>query len=189
MTRLQALAARPRRTLGALAVVLAAVGITAGSSATFTASSANPTNTFSTGVLSMYNSKDGSAVLTASDLKPGGGYQSGTVDIQNTGTISGDFTLDRTIVTDTASLAPLLTVRVTDCGVWTDSSTANPCGDGNDVVKYAGGLDTQAQIALGAFAAGEKHTYKFEVKLDSAAGNPKQGKSATVQYDWNAIQN
>ena len=40
------LAAHPRRTLGALAVVLAAIGITVGSGANFTASAANPGNVF-----------------------------------------------------------------------------------------------------------------------------------------------
>ena len=51
MTRLHRLAAHPRRTLGALAVVLAAVGITVGSGANFTASAANPGNAFTTGTL------------------------------------------------------------------------------------------------------------------------------------------
>ena len=46
MTRLHALVAHPRRTLGALAIVLTAIGITVGSGASFTASAANPGNVF-----------------------------------------------------------------------------------------------------------------------------------------------
>ena len=70
MTRLHRLAAHPRRTLGALAVVLAAVGITVGSGANFTASAANPGNAFSTGTLVIANSPS-TALLTMSGMKPG----------------------------------------------------------------------------------------------------------------------
>jgi hypothetical protein len=40
--------------------------------------------------------------------------------------------------------------------------------------------------ALGTFAAGDKHRYRFTVALDSSAGNPYQGDSATAQFDFNA---
>ena len=70
MTRLHRLAAHPRRTLGALAVVLAAVGITVGSGANFTASAANPGNAFTTGTLVIANSPS-TAILSATGLKPG----------------------------------------------------------------------------------------------------------------------
>ena len=56
MNRLHALASRPKRTLGALVVVLAAVGVAVGSGANFTAQTANPSNTFSAGTLTMSNS-------------------------------------------------------------------------------------------------------------------------------------
>ena len=64
LTRLHALVAHPRRTLGALAVVLAAIGITVGSGASFTASAANPGNVFTTGTLAIGNTP-GTALLTA----------------------------------------------------------------------------------------------------------------------------
>ena len=47
---------RPRRTLAALATVLAAAGLTVASGADFTATSANPLNTFTTGTLTISNS-------------------------------------------------------------------------------------------------------------------------------------
>jgi hypothetical protein len=64
------LAAHPRRTLGTLAVVLVAVGITVGSGASFTASAANPGNIFATGTLSIGNSPS-TALFNATGLKPG----------------------------------------------------------------------------------------------------------------------
>jgi hypothetical protein len=78
VNRLSTLAAHPRRTLGALAVVLAAVGITVGSGANFTASAANPGNVFATGSLSIGNSPS-TALFSASGLKPGD-VNTGTVD-------------------------------------------------------------------------------------------------------------
>src|SRR5919205_4095261 len=70
MSRLQILAAQPRMAAGALVTLLLAAGAVVGSGADFTASSANPANTFATGTLSMDNSRAGSAVLSASGLKP-----------------------------------------------------------------------------------------------------------------------
>ncbi len=53
---------------------------------------------------------------------------------------------------------------------------------------YSGDLGKVATsgIALGDFAAGEAHTYKFTVKLESSAPNADQGKSATADYQWDA---
>src|SRR3954449_2731942 len=100
MTFLRALKRNPKRRLGALAALFAAGAFAVGSGANFTATSANPSNTFSTGTLSMLNSKDGSAVLTASGMKPGDPATTGTVDIKNTGTISGVFSLSKSNVGD-----------------------------------------------------------------------------------------
>ena len=57
MSRLQVLAANPRLALGALVTLLLAAGAVVGSGADFTASSANPSNTFSSGTLTIGNSK------------------------------------------------------------------------------------------------------------------------------------
>src|SRR3954470_5580545 len=91
VSRLSALAAHPRRTIGALAVVLAAVGITVGSGANFTAHAANPSNTFTAGTLTI-GSTSSSALFTAPNMKPGDNVN-GTVDIANSGSVSGTFTL------------------------------------------------------------------------------------------------
>ena len=64
-----------------------------GSGADFNATSANPANTFASGTLTIGNSKQGVAVLSASNLRPGEAAQTGDVDIENTGSLSGTFTL------------------------------------------------------------------------------------------------
>ncbi|MEA2322552.1 MAG: spore coat-associated protein [Solirubrobacteraceae bacterium] len=182
VSRLSALAAHPRRTVGALAVVLAAVGVTVGSGANFTAHSANPANTFTAGTLTI-GSGQASALLSAGNLKPGG-TANGTIDIENTGTLSGAFTLSTSNVADSSpSLLGQLGLKIEDCGAFS-GSTAPTCGSGrvlhNAKVTPVGSLD------LGTFAAGEKHRYRFDVTLPASTDNSFQGKSASIEFDWDA---
>lgn len=193
MSRLRFLAANPRLALGALLTLLLAAAAVVGSGADFTASSANPANTFAAGTLSILNSKEGTAVLSASNLRPGNS-SSGTVDIQNTGGLSGAFTLSRTAPVDSDGANPLsskLNLTIVDCGTFV-GATAPICGDGDDVSKYSAGTIAQMGTtghlvtALGTYAANEKHRYQFTVQLDTTAGNAYQGDTSSVEFDWNA---
>ncbi len=194
MTRLQVLRGQPKLALGALLTLLLAAGAVVGSGADFTASSANPANTFAAGTLSIVNSKEGVAVLSASNLRPAGPSATGTVDIENDGSLSGAFTLSRSAPVDSDATYPLsgkLNVTVVDCGEF-DGSTAPTCGDGDDVVKYSGGTLAQMGTAgyliggLGTYAAGDKHRYQFTVALDGSAADDYQGGSSSVVFDFNA---
>jgi spore coat-associated protein N len=188
VSRLSALAAHPRRTVGALAVVLAAVGITVGSGANFTAHSANPSNTFTAGTLSMDNTKSASAVLTAGNLKPGD-TATGTVDIQNTGSVAGAFTLKTTSPVDsTPSILGQLDVKIADCGAFTNNNTTAPsCTTGTTTVSATGAkVNSVGALSLGSFAASEKHRYKFDVTLPASTDNTYQGKTGSISFDWDA---
>src|SRR5215211_6468059 len=155
MTTLDFVARHPMRVLGALSALIAAVAVAVGSSASFTASSANPSNTFAAGTLSILNSKEGLAVLTASGMKPGDSA-TGTVDVQNTGSLSGAF------------------------------SSGTPTCDAGDPQKYSGTIAAMGSTALGTFAANEKHRYQFAVTFDSSADDAYQGDNSSVQFDWDA---
>jgi hypothetical protein len=185
MSRLALLVKRPRRTLGALATVLAAAGLTVASGANFNASSANPANTFSTGTLTMSNSNDNAAVLSMSGMRPND-TKEGTVDIKNTGTLSGDFTLTRSAVTDsdqTNKLSTKLNVVIDDCGAW--SASAPDCSSVSNV--YTGTLAGMTGVkALGTFNGGVQHRYRFRVTLDNSADNAYQGDNSTAEFTWNA---
>jgi hypothetical protein len=194
MNRLQVLAGNPRRTLGALAVVVAAVGITAGSGASFTASSANAANKFTAGTLSIGNDQAG-AVLTASNLIPGGGVQDGYVAIENTGSMKGDFTLKQTVTGDTDAMGKYVHLTIRDCGAYASGSTTAPvCGDADDRMVHSGTVNAttdgfNAPVTIpGSFAAGEKHYFKFSVSLDSQAPNSVQAALTQVDYTWTAVQ-
>ena len=183
MSRLSALAAHPRRTIGALAVVLAAVGITVGSGANFTAHAANPANTFTAGTLSIGSSSSSALFNSASNMRPGD-TATGTVDIQNTGSLSGAFTLGTSNATDPNGLLGQLDLKVEDCGVW-NGNTAPTCTGSN--IVYSGKANAvPAAVSLGTFAANAKHQYKFDATLPSSTGNAFQGTSASVQFDWKA---
>jgi hypothetical protein len=186
MTTLSCAARRPRRALGALAALLVAVGVAVGSGASFTASSANPNNTFAAGTLSILNSKEGLAVLTASGMRPGDPASLGTVDVENTGSLSGAFTLARSNIVDSDGVNPMsakLNLVVKDCG---DFSAGAPTCDAGDPQRYSGTIAAMGTVALGTFAASEKHRYEFAVTFDVSAGNAYQGDTSSVQFDWNA---
>ena len=193
MSRLKVLVGQPKLAAGALLTLLLAAGAVVGSGADFTASSANPSNTFAAGTLSIANSKEGLAVLTASNMRPDGPVATGTVDIENSGSLSGAFTLSRTAPVDSDGTNPLsgkLNITVTDCG---DFSSGTPvCGNGDDVVKFTGGTIAQmgtggyAIDALGSYDAGEKHRYEFTVQLDGSANDDYQGDTSSVEFDFNA---
>jgi spore coat-associated protein N len=194
VSRLSALAAHPRRTVGALAVVLAAVGITVGSGANFTAKAANPANTFTAGTLSIDNSRgngsSATAILTAPNLKPGDSAP-GTVDIQNTGSVPGNFTLSTGSASDSTGVSLLgqLDVKIEDCGAWTSvngTPTAPSCGSGRVVTASNAKLSSVGSIDLGSFTANEKHRYKFDVTLPQSTDNSFQGKSASIAFNWDA---
>ena len=178
-------ARHPLRALGALGALVAAVAVAVGSSASFTATSANPSNTFAAGTLSILNSKEGLAVLTASNMKPGDSAL-GTTDVQNTGSLSGVMALAKSNVVDSDSSNPMsakLNLVVKDCG---DFSSGTPTCDAGDPQRYSGTISAMGSVALGTFVAAEKHRYEFAVTFDASATNVYQGDSSSVQFDWDA---
>ena len=195
MTRAQALVTHPKRTVGALAIALLAAGVAVGSGADFSSRTANPANTFTAGTLVVDNSKDAAAIFSPSNMKPGGAPQTGTVDIENKGSLAAAFTLTRDQLdnTDTGASNPTafaaeVTLVVTDCGEY-NGATAPVCGDADDVDVYAGTLAAMdAAEALGDYSAGEKHRYQFAASLDGAAGNEYQGDSSSARFVWDAVQ-
>ena len=188
MTRIDALLAHPKRTLGALSLALAAVAVAVGSGATFSAQTTNPGNDFTSGTLTMSNSKDNAAILTAGNMKPGD-TATGTVDIQNTGSLPGTYSLTRTNLTNSDSANPMsqkLDLVIKDCGNFT---AGTPTCDAGDPVKYTGTLDAMtAAVTLGNFATSEKHRYEFVATFQSSAGNAYQGDTTGATFQWDALQ-
>ncbi len=187
---------RPNRTLGALGLGLCAVAVAVGSGADFSAEAANPSNTFSAGSLSIDDSRADAAIFAPTNMKPGAPAQTGTVDIRNSGSLAGDFTLsrDQLASTDTgtpnpAPFATKVVLTVIDCGAYDGSSTP-ACGDSDDVSIYdhAPLSGMSAAVQLGRFAAGERHRFQFAAALDGSAGNEYAGDSSSARFVWTAVQ-
>jgi hypothetical protein len=188
MSRLKQMLSQPQAALGALLTVALAATAIVGSGADFTASSANPANTFSAGTLHIVNSKEGVAVLSGTGLQPGGAASVGTVDLENDGSLSGDLRLSRSAPADSDATNPLsgkIDLTVVDCGAFAGGS-APACGDGDDVPRYTGTLAAMSPVALGRFAAGEKHRLEFRAALDGSTGDAYQGGDTSVRFDFDA---
>ncbi len=177
--------ANPRKVLLSLSALAVASAVIMASGANFTSTTANPGNTYTAGDLKHGNSKNGSAVFTADKMKPGES-RSGTVDITNTGDVDGVFTLSKSNLTQTAGFASKLTLGVVDC-------KADGCGNGNDSSVYSGTLAGLGPQALGTYAPSDVHRYQFTVTFPdggpNGADNEYKNATASVQYDWESVNN
>lgn len=171
MTATLSAARRSRKVLLPMATLLAAASIAIASGATFSSSSANAASTYATGMLEQVNSKDAQAIFTGTNLKPGDTI-TGSVTIQNTGTLPATFSLNEVDAVNGFSDPSLLTMEITQ--------------GGSEV--FAGTFGTVGTIDLGTFAAGESRTFTYSTTLDAATGNGDQGASATAAYRWDATQ-
>jgi spore coat-associated protein N len=197
-TRLERLAVHPKRTLAGLTTALAAIGVAVGTGASFSAQTSNPANTFSAGIVKMDNSRSNAAVLAATNMKPGAAPQTGTVDIENTGSMDMvvSLTRDQLSSTDTGVANPVpfadkVKLTVADCGSFSGDGTAPSCGDGDDRVVYgpSGALSAMSSaVALGNFAKGEKHRYQFAAALDGSAGNEYVNDGSSARFTWDGAQ-
>lgn len=164
----------PRKVLAGLTTSLVAIGVAVGSGATFTSHSANPTNTFTAGTLLHTNSKADQAVIaTDTNLKPGD-VRTGTVTIKNTGTLAGKFTLSEKNAANGFGAG--------DFKVKIEDLTAGTTIYNDDLGKVPA-----AGIALGTFAKNEAHDFRFTATLIQAAPDADQGKTATADYEWDAV--
>jgi spore coat-associated protein N len=184
---------RPKRTLAALGVALAATAVAIGTGADFSAQSTNPSNVFSAGTLTMSDSAAGAAVFSPANMKPGAPDQTGVVDIENTGSLAGGVSLSRDSVAvtdagvaeDGGAMDRKIDLTVSDCGLFAAGS-APDCAKGS--VVYQGTLADMPSTALGTFAAGDRHRYLFAAHLDGSADNTYQGDSVSARFVWDAVQ-
>jgi hypothetical protein len=181
--------ASPRRLLIALGGLTIASAVAVVSAANFNASSANPGTLITAGTITVTDSSPGSSILSANPMKPGGS-SSGAVNIANGGNVPATFKLASANVVDTPASPPFsadLMLRVQDLG---DPSCSSGCP--TPVTIYSGPLGSMATKALGVFAAGATHQYKFTVTFPDGgpggADNAYGGASTRVDYRWTATQ-
>lgn len=164
-----------RKLLVPLATLAAAAAVAVGSGATFTSTSGNTISAVTAGTLTQSNSKADQAIFNLSNMKPGDTV-TGTLTLTNTGSLAAAFSLVE--VSSANSFAGNdLTLEITD------TTTGTSVYNGT-----FGGLVDGAKTDLGTWAPNAAHSFKFVVKLDSAAGNGDQGKTANAVYRWDSVQ-
>jgi spore coat-associated protein N len=140
------------------------------------------------GRLSLSNSRDGSAIFTASRMAPGQ-WTAGAVTITNTGTEPGSLVLSHSNLVDTlglggGQLSERLDLQVREISDGRDPSTL-----------YAGKVGAMTPRPLGQFAPGEARTYSFTVSLPDGGApaslrsgdNAYMASSMSLQYDWRVV--
>jgi len=169
-----------RKVLIPLATALAAGAIAIGSGATFTSQSTNGGNVYAAGTLTQSNNVTGS-LFNLVNLKPGDDITK-TVTITNTGTLPADFSLAGTATNGFSADMLSFSIKEGNASLVTQSSLN---ATGAVALPSTASATTPASTA---WAAGESHTYTFEVALDYLAPNTDQGKSASASFTWDAIQ-
>jgi hypothetical protein len=139
------------------------------------------------GTLSMSNSRDGTAILTASGMAPGDS-RVGEVTVANTGDLTAAFSLAKSNLGDRpgpagGELSAALDLLVQDV-----------TGVGAYATVYSGKLGAMGPRTLGSWAPGTSRVYRFTVSLPDGGAPPLgttgdnayQGSAVRVQYDWTA---
>jgi len=172
---------RRMQVLLTLAVLLLAASVVIGSGANFTSQSANPSNVFTAGNLTMGNDVPGAIFVSTAKMRPGD-VRSGTVTISNTGDVPGQFSLTKTASSDPDNLGARLDLLIKE------GSTTIYTGK----LSAMGAQDLLIWQPTGATSS---HTYTFTVTwpnnplTSDAADTALMGKTCTYRFDWTAIAN
>jgi|Tabmets5t2r1_1033131.scaffolds.fasta_scaffold10516_3 spore coat-associated protein N len=139
------------------------------------------------GTLSMSNSKDGGAIVTAGGMAPGDTL-AGDVRISNTGDLAGAYSLSQSNLADSPGPAGGALSSALDVLVQDVTNLAAPA------TVYSGKLATMGPRDLGTWGPGAARTYRFTVSLPDGGPPPSpvtgdnayQGSAVSVKYDWTA---
>jgi hypothetical protein len=143
-------------------------------------SSASGNGSASTNPVQISDSREGVAILTASNMKPGSST-TGTVTITNSSTVDEDVSLAKSNLSDTgpaaSKLSSILDLRIEDVTAPSSPSTV-----------YSGKLGSMPALALGTYAKRTGRSYRFTVTYPASAGSAYQGTSTSVDYVWTATK-
>ena len=179
--------ASPQKMVGVLFALLLAAMMAVGSGANFNSTSANPGNVVTAGNLLHTNSKNNSPILLVDKLKPGES-RNGTVTITNTGDIDGVFSVARTITNDSTGALTPSNPFAAHLNLKIENLTAG------GPALYDGLLSAMTgPVSANTVAPGATHQYKFTVTFNdggpNGADNDYKKATATVKFEWEAVNN
>ena len=181
--------------LGAVAAGLLVMSlfVVTGSRAAFTASTANGSNTFTAGTVTLADDDAGSVMFNLTGMKPGD-TASKCVNVTYTGSLASDVKLYGTV--GGTGLATYLDTVIdvgsgatggaaTDCTGFTLASNLH-----NGTLANFGTTRTDYTSGLGGFAnATNPSTKSYRVTVTLQDNNLAQGKTASVAFTWEAQNN
>ena len=176
--------ASPQKMVGILFALLLAAMMAVGSGANFNSTSANAGNVVTAGTLDHEPGTSG-AFLTIDNIKPGE-TQSGTITMENTGSVDGLMAVGGSVTTDSTApanpFAERLNLRITN-------GNGDELYDGLLSDLQADGPSTQS-----ALADGDTDTSTFDVTfIDGGAPNGSdniyQSANVEAQFDWELVSN
>lgn len=156
--------------LASLALLTLALGTAMFSGASFSSRSANSA-ALATGSIELTSSNPGQEIVaSATGMKPGQSKE-GTITITNKGDVAGTVTLAASGLSGTA-LALAIDLKIEDV-------------TGTATQKWSGKLGAFSSLALGSFAAGEAHKYRFTLSWPASANEASlQGASTSLTFKW-----
>lgn len=162
-------------TMALSAAALVSAALVGTSSASFTATSANPANTFASATLTMSSDKPNAAdLINVSHLVPGD-TANRTVTITNTGNVG--FTYAAAISATASTL------------LWSDSTNGlQVTVKRGATVLYSGPLKSMALSASGTIAAGATDTLTYDFSFPTSADNTFQNLTQDFTITYTATQ-
>ncbi|WP_375388462.1 hypothetical protein [uncultured Amnibacterium sp.] len=202
MTSTKTITARPGSRAAQLATLTAVLVALAGASAivwnasysSFSATTTNGSNSWSAGTVSIADDDSGSAMFTATNLKPGS-TGSRCIVVTSSGSLPGTVKLYGTSASTTQALSSSINLTVS---LGTGGSFGGGCGafvadPTNPTVYATGSLASFASSSTG-FATGAgtwapaggtvARTYKFDYTVDPAAPSSTAGGTAAITFVW-----
>jgi hypothetical protein len=161
----------------------------------FSATTSNPTNNWTAGTVALSDDDAGTAMFTATGLKPG---STGTkcIAVTSTGSLASTVKLYGTSPTTTNALSSSLNLTIvqgtgatfasctgfTPLGTGSSVYTGTLAAFGSSATSFATGLGTWAPTGT----ASETRVFQITYTLDPAAPNTVQGGTASVGFTWEA---
>ena len=176
--------ASPQKMVVVLFALLLASMLAVGSGANFNSTSANAGNVVTAGTLDHEPGTNG-AFLTINNIKPGE-TQSGTITMENTGSVDGLMAVGGSVTTDSTAPANPFAERL---NLEITNSNGDVMYDGLLSDLQADGPSTQSLLA-----DGDTDTYTFAVTfIDGGAPNGSdniyQAANVEAQFDWELVNN
>lgn len=177
------------------ALIVSGLVIGQASYAAFTSTTSNATNSWASGTVALSDDDAGTAMFTATNLKPG---STGTrcIVVTSTGTLASAVKLYGATPATTNALSTYLDVTVVQgtggtfgsctgfAALATGSSvyTGTLANFGTSATSFATGLGTWAPTG----SASESRTFQITYTLNAAAPNSSQGGTASIGFTWEA---